>query len=257
VSKFFRALCRKGSGWLSPDWSAIPAPVPYANLTNPQTLNLYAMVHDNPETFADLDGHECCDWDSVEDFAIGTLNAMSNDFAGTQRIQGNSDTTSGQKLGDAISVVAGTVGTIAAAVTDVAADVGSGGLALVAAPAQAIAIAVPANGAIQGAQNLFKSSVENSSTSGTATDSKPHGNTAGNQPAELYEKYDANGNLEKHGVSQDASKRYSKKEVGNGRVKVVDQGPRNEMLAKERQKVETNAGPKNKEPWANKRKPTH
>jgi len=43
--------------WLSADWSAIPAPVPYANLTNPQTLNLYAMVRDNPETFADLDGH--------------------------------------------------------------------------------------------------------------------------------------------------------------------------------------------------------
>ncbi len=43
--------------WTSPDWSAIPAPVPYANLTNPQTLNLYAMVSDNPETFADLDGH--------------------------------------------------------------------------------------------------------------------------------------------------------------------------------------------------------
>jgi hypothetical protein len=32
--------------------------VPYANLTNPQTLNLYAMVGDNPESFADLDGHE-------------------------------------------------------------------------------------------------------------------------------------------------------------------------------------------------------
>jgi RHS repeat-associated protein len=43
--------------FLSPDWSAIPAPVPYANLTNPQTLNLYAIVRDNPETFADLDGH--------------------------------------------------------------------------------------------------------------------------------------------------------------------------------------------------------
>jgi len=43
--------------WLSADWSAVPAPVPYANLTNPQTLNLYAMVRDNPETFADLDGH--------------------------------------------------------------------------------------------------------------------------------------------------------------------------------------------------------
>ena len=43
--------------WTSPDWSSTPAPVPYANLTNPQTLNLYAMVRDNPETFADLDGH--------------------------------------------------------------------------------------------------------------------------------------------------------------------------------------------------------
>jgi len=46
--------------WLSADWSAVPAPVPYANFTNPQTLNLYAMVHDDPETFADLDGHD--DW---------------------------------------------------------------------------------------------------------------------------------------------------------------------------------------------------
>jgi RHS repeat-associated protein len=43
--------------WLSADWSAVPAPVPYANLANPQTLNLYAIVSDNPETFADLDGH--------------------------------------------------------------------------------------------------------------------------------------------------------------------------------------------------------
>ena len=45
--------------WMSADWSSVPAPVPYANLTNPQTLNLYAMVSDNPETFADLDGHQC------------------------------------------------------------------------------------------------------------------------------------------------------------------------------------------------------
>jgi hypothetical protein len=43
--------------WLSADWSNVPVAVPYANLTNPQTLNLYAMVRDNPETFADLDGH--------------------------------------------------------------------------------------------------------------------------------------------------------------------------------------------------------
>jgi RHS repeat-associated protein len=44
--------------WLSSDWSAVPVAVPYANLTNPQTLNLYAMVADDPESFADLNGHE-------------------------------------------------------------------------------------------------------------------------------------------------------------------------------------------------------
>jgi RHS repeat-associated protein len=46
--------------WLSADWSAMPVAVPYANLTNPQTLNLYAMVADDPESFADLDGHGSC-----------------------------------------------------------------------------------------------------------------------------------------------------------------------------------------------------
>ena len=44
--------------WLSADWSAVPVAVPYANLTNPQTLNLYTMVADDPESFADLDGHD-------------------------------------------------------------------------------------------------------------------------------------------------------------------------------------------------------
>jgi RHS repeat-associated protein len=43
--------------WLSSDWSSVPVAVPYANLTNPQTLNLYAMVSDDPESFEDLDGH--------------------------------------------------------------------------------------------------------------------------------------------------------------------------------------------------------
>jgi RHS repeat-associated protein len=46
--------------WLSPDWSAVPAPVPYADLTNPQTLNLYQFVKNDPETFTDVDGHYHC-----------------------------------------------------------------------------------------------------------------------------------------------------------------------------------------------------
>jgi RHS repeat-associated protein len=50
--------------WLSADWSSVPVAVPYANLTNPQTLNLYGMVTDDPESFADLDGHATGFWGS-------------------------------------------------------------------------------------------------------------------------------------------------------------------------------------------------
>jgi len=41
----------------SPDWSATVEPVPYAKLENPQSLNLYAYVDNNPTTLRDPDGH--------------------------------------------------------------------------------------------------------------------------------------------------------------------------------------------------------
>jgi RHS repeat-associated protein len=41
----------------TPDWSTMPQPVPYANLDDPQTLNLYAYVRNNPLSRRDLDGH--------------------------------------------------------------------------------------------------------------------------------------------------------------------------------------------------------
>ena len=43
--------------WLTPDWSARPAGVLYADLLLPQTLNLYAYVGNNPVTHTDPDGH--------------------------------------------------------------------------------------------------------------------------------------------------------------------------------------------------------
>jgi RHS repeat-associated protein len=46
--------------WLSPDWSAKIMPVPYAKLDNPQSLNLYAYVFNNPLKGIDLDGHMDC-----------------------------------------------------------------------------------------------------------------------------------------------------------------------------------------------------
>ncbi len=46
--------------WLSPDWIAFPDTVPYANYSNPQTLNLYAYTLNNPLGLVDEDGHDGC-----------------------------------------------------------------------------------------------------------------------------------------------------------------------------------------------------
>jgi RHS repeat-associated protein len=44
--------------YMSPDWSAKEEPVPYAKLGDPQTLNLYSYVQNNPLARFDDDGHE-------------------------------------------------------------------------------------------------------------------------------------------------------------------------------------------------------
>jgi hypothetical protein len=44
--------------WMSPDWADKPEDVPYADLENPQSLNLYGYVNNNPLSKADKDGHD-------------------------------------------------------------------------------------------------------------------------------------------------------------------------------------------------------
>lgn len=63
--------------WLSPDFvddGLDPAPVPWANFENPQTLNLYSYVQNNPLTLADSDGHDVQICDNN-----GHCNTISND----------------------------------------------------------------------------------------------------------------------------------------------------------------------------------
>jgi RHS repeat-associated protein len=45
--------------FITPDWSATPVPVPYADLEDPQTLCQYCYVRGLPTVRADLDGHGC------------------------------------------------------------------------------------------------------------------------------------------------------------------------------------------------------
>jgi RHS repeat-associated protein len=127
--------------WLSADWSSVPVAVPYANLTNPQTLNLYAMVSDDPETFADLDGHDdCCSFWQVVNFLAGAANAYGSDnLAGAGRQQ--QTTTEGKigaAAGDAVAAVQGVVEVVAGTGGE------AGGVALDATGAGAV-VGVPLN----------------------------------------------------------------------------------------------------------------
>lgn len=55
--------------WMSPDWSATPSAVPYARVANPQSLNLYSYVTNDPLSNTDLDGH----------FQLAAANATGSD----------------------------------------------------------------------------------------------------------------------------------------------------------------------------------
>jgi hypothetical protein len=89
----------------------------------------------------------------------------------------------------------------------------------------------------------------------STSEKAPHGNTLDDRPATLYGKYDREGKFSKWGITkhEDPSKRYSKKAIDGGEVRPVERGPRSDMAKKERDKIETNPGPDNREPWAGKR----
>ena len=72
--------------WMSPDWADKPEAVPYSSLDNPQSLNLYGYVGNNPLSRADKDGH-CCsdDFNSFSDHPgrfTGGSDPMDAKFAG-------------------------------------------------------------------------------------------------------------------------------------------------------------------------------
>jgi hypothetical protein len=67
--------------FLSPDWSAKVMPVPYVKLDNPQSLNLYSYVWNNPLSRNDPDGHVVCngpECDQVKKGLDDAKKALSN-----------------------------------------------------------------------------------------------------------------------------------------------------------------------------------
>src|SRR5262249_20807901 len=64
--------------FLTPDWSAGPATVPHAHLGNPQTLNLYSYVDNNPINGIDPDGHAPYEYMVANPGGWGMDTMMSN-----------------------------------------------------------------------------------------------------------------------------------------------------------------------------------
>jgi len=65
--------------FMTPDWAAKPTSVPYANFGNPQSLNLYSYVENNPTTTGDPDGHcpPCAPYE-VADYLDSKINSAVN-----------------------------------------------------------------------------------------------------------------------------------------------------------------------------------
>jgi hypothetical protein len=56
--------------FMSPDWSAKVEPIPYSNLGNPQSLNLYSHTQNNPVSGLDADGHCSGDGDQCSNIKV-------------------------------------------------------------------------------------------------------------------------------------------------------------------------------------------
>ncbi|HEY0795186.1 MAG TPA: RHS repeat-associated core domain-containing protein [Acidisarcina sp.] len=98
--------------WMSPDWADKPEAVPYSQLDNPQSLNLYGYMGNNPLSKADKDGH--C-WPVCTAILGAGLGALAE--AGTEYLKG--ETLSPYKIGAA--ALAGRItGAIAGPIGDAA-----------------------------------------------------------------------------------------------------------------------------------------
>ena len=90
--------------FMSPDWSMKPATIPYADFGNPQSLNLYSYVRNNPLNAYDEDGHSVLDY--LQKTATNFEKAISN---GAKAV-GNAYEKAGNAIGSAAKDTLGAVG---------------------------------------------------------------------------------------------------------------------------------------------------
>ena len=113
--------------WMSPDWADKPEAVPYSSLDNPQSLNLYGYVLNNPLSQADPDGHCCCDkakaWVAEHPRtaqAVGGVAKVAVGVGLVATIAGGNVPGSVVGVGLVVSGTLSAVGSVVSGVTDVA-----------------------------------------------------------------------------------------------------------------------------------------
>jgi len=84
--------------FMTPDWASDGSPVPYAKLDNPQTLNLYVYLRNNPLNTIDPDGHEPPNTGQPCTDTTGCNTQLSRDNKGTPTQPVNSVTILGKEV---------------------------------------------------------------------------------------------------------------------------------------------------------------
>jgi RHS repeat-associated protein len=164
---FFRARYFQGAQgrFTSPDSSPSPRPTPYALRTDPQTLNLYSYLRNNPLAKVDADGHadlglQLAAWAAsrvaesgpkqfLQDVAVGTAKGAAS-FAVTMLTPGPKALEPSNQTQAAASLTTQVALTVASAVVPAAVA----GAAPAAAEASGIAVNLGGEGEVAGAINV-------------------------------------------------------------------------------------------------------
>lgn len=98
--------------FLSPDWSAKVEPVPYSKLENPQTLNLYAYVGDNPLNGSDEFGHSSQQLCTPNGGNCSSFNDNTDTAQQAQQQNVNNNAVGGTTVGNLGKVLTNEIGSL-------------------------------------------------------------------------------------------------------------------------------------------------
>jgi len=94
-----RFVANRMGRFMSPDWAAKGEPFPYAKLDDPQSLNLFAYVRNNPLSRIDADGHSGGKGGFTTDCDTGVITQCSQDTQAAAASQQQAQEQNGSSKG--------------------------------------------------------------------------------------------------------------------------------------------------------------